>query len=208
MRKDYETSFQKIKNNQPHVLGSRSFQNSAVLLPLIKTSGDAIEIIFEERAQHLRRQPGEICFPGGRIDQDDKNSKAAAIREACEELLIEETDIHVIGPLDYYVTATESIIYPYVGWIEKDLAEITPNSAEVGEIFTVPLSYLLKIEPKIYKINYLVQPEDNFPYHLIPNGKNYNWRTRGMKEYFYCYKDKVIWGMTARILSEFLENFK
>ncbi|HHY73992.1 MAG TPA: CoA pyrophosphatase [Bacillus bacterium] len=203
----YAISFQKIKNNLPHILGNKSFKTYAVLVPLIKTNDD-IEVIFEVRAHSLRRQPGEISFPGGRIDQDDENSKAAAIRETCEELQINKKEIDVIGPLDFYVTSTEAIIYPYVGWIEKNLADISPNSAEVNELFTVPLSFLLKAEPEIYRVNYEVQPEDDFPFHLIPNGKNYNWRQRGMREYFYYYEDKVIWGMTARILHEFLEKLK
>lgn len=208
MREDFLNSIQKLKNKQPHVLGSKTFQTYSILLPLIKVNNDDIHIIFEKRAHHLRRQPGEICFPGGRIEKDDINSEAAAIREASEELRIQQEEIQLIGPLDFFVSPSETIIYPYVGLIDKEYAAISPNTSEVSELFTVPLSFLLTAEPKIYNVNFLVQPENDFPYHLIPGGKNYKWRQRGMKEYFYFYEDKVIWGLTARILHEFLENIK
>lgn len=196
---------QKVRNHQPHVLGHKQFQSYSVLLPLIKIN-DNIHIIFEKRAEHLRRQPGEICFPGGRIEKGQEDSQTAALREAAEELRINKDDINLVGPLDFFVSSSDSIIYPFVGWIEKEFAEISPNPDEVSEIFTVPVSFLLNTEPKIYQIHYKIEPEDSFPYHLIPDGKDYNWRPRSMKEYFYCYEDKVIWGMTARMLNEFLEN--
>ncbi len=205
MTDDLIARIQKVTNNRPHVLGHKLFQSYSVLIPLININDD-IHIIFEKRAEHLRRQPGEICFPGGRIEKGQEDSQSAAIREATEELQINIGDINLIGPLDFFVSSSDSIIYPFVGWIEKEFAEISPNSEEVSEIFTVPISFLLNTKPKIYQIHYKIEPEDNFPYHLIPDGKNYNWRPRSMKEYFYCYEDKVIWGMTARMLNEFLEN--
>ncbi|MEC1696943.1 NUDIX hydrolase [Schinkia azotoformans] len=205
MKDDLMARIQKVTNNRPHVLGHKHFQSYSVLLPLIKINDD-IHIIFEKRAEHLRRQPGEICFPGGRIEKGQEDSQTAALREATEELRITEEDINLVGPLDFFVSSSDSIIYPFVGWIEKEFAEISPNPDEVSEIFTVPVSFLLNTEPKIYQIHYKIEPEDNFPYHLIPDGKDYNWRPRNMKEYFYCYEDKVIWGMTARMLNEFLEN--
>lgn len=205
MKEELIASIDRIKNNQPHVLGHINFQSYSVLVPLIKINQD-IHIMFEKRAEHLRRQPGEICFPGGRIEKEYEDSMTAAIRETTEELQINKEDIMIVGQLDFFVTSSDSIIYPFVGWIEKEFTDISPNASEVGEIFAVPLSYLLNTEPKIYEIKYNLEPEDNFPYHLIPGGKKYNWRKGSIKEYFYCYEDKVIWGMTARILNEFLEN--
>lgn len=207
MNEKFLHKLNKITDKKPRILGSATFSTFSIFIPLIKISED-IHVIFETRAKQLRRQPGEICFPGGRIDEDDKNSEAAAIRETCEELRVTKDDISLIGPLDYLVTPYETIIYPYFGWIDKDLAEISPNPHEVGEIFTVPLTYLIQSEPSIYNVSFQVQPDPDFPLHLIPGGENYNWRVRNKKEYFYFYKDKVIWGMTARILNEFLENFK
>lgn len=204
---DLTARFEKLKNHTPHVLGSKTLSTYAVLLPLIKMDNE-IQILFEIRAHHLRRQPGEICFPGGRIEKGVENSETAAIREASEELQIEKESINIIGPLDFLVQPYETIIYPYVGWIEKELSAISPNKSEVDKLFTVPLSYLLEAEPKVYTVQFKVQPEENFPYHLIPDGKNYNWRRRSMDEYFYFYEDKVIWGLTARILHEFIEYLK
>ncbi|HWO97807.1 MAG TPA: coenzyme A pyrophosphatase, partial [Bacillus sp. (in: firmicutes)] len=82
---------------------------------------------------------------------------------------------------------------------------IQPNPAEVAEIFTVPLSFFEKSEPERYTIRFKTEPEQGFPFHLIAGGANYNWQTRTMDEYFYFYEDKVIWGLTARILKHFLD---
>lgn len=207
MNEKHLSNLSKLKNKIPHVLGHKHFNTFSILLPLIKVN-DEIHIVFETRALDLRRQPGEICFPGGRIDKEDNNSKSAAIREACEELRVKKEEIRLIGPLDFFVSPYETIIYPFVGWIEKELVDISPNPSEVEELFSIPLSYLIQIEPAIYNVSFQVQPEKSFPYHLIPDGKNYNWRERKMKEYFYFYDNKVIWGLTARILHEFLENLK
>ena len=103
MKEELIAGIQRIKNNQPHVLGHKNFQSYAVLLPLIKINQD-IHIIFEKRAEHLRRQPGEICFPGGRIEKGQEDSQTAAIREATEELQINKKDIKLIGPLDFFVS--------------------------------------------------------------------------------------------------------
>jgi 8-oxo-dGTP pyrophosphatase MutT (NUDIX family) len=161
-------------------------------------------VLFEVRASHLRRQPGEVCFPGGKMDESDPDEKYAAIRETMEELGLEEDDITEVVPLDYMVSAFGTIIYPFAGVI-ADTEKIHPNPDEVGEIFTVPLSFFRDIEPDTYKIHFEVQPEDGFPFDLIVGGENYNWQTRQMDEYFYHYEGKVIWGLTARILTHFLK---
>ncbi|WP_017753492.1 NUDIX hydrolase [Calidifontibacillus oryziterrae] len=206
MDKDYLNKLLRITNKTPHVLGNETCHSFSIFIPLIKVN-EHTHILFETRSYQLRRQPGEICFPGGRIDQNEK-SDTAAIRETCEELRLKNDEITLVGPLDFLVKPYEMIIYPYVGWINKELTEISPNPAEVDQIFSVPLSDLITSEPEIYNINFTATPADNFPFHLIPGGKNYNWRVRSQKEYFYFYKDKVIWGLTARILNDFLENLK
>ncbi|WP_106495850.1 NUDIX hydrolase [Lentibacillus sp. Marseille-P4043] len=192
----------KLKNRQPSILGYEQFRKHAVLLPLIEKN-DETHILFEVRSMNLRSQPGDICFPGGKIDKEDKNPQHCAIRETTEELGINETDITDIIPLDYMVSDFGRIIYPFMGRITTP-EQITPNESEVGEVFTVPLSYLLQTRPQKYKVNFQVIPEENFPFDLIIGGENYNWQTRQMDELFYSYDGKVIWGLTAKILNHFL----
>lgn len=193
----------KLKNRQPSILGSEKFQKSAILLPLLEIDNE-IHILFEVRSMHMRSQPGDTCFPGGRIEPEDSGPLASAIRETTEELGIPEAAIQDVVPLDYIVSDSGRLIYPYAG-ILTQTDKLTPNPEEVGEVFTVPLKYLLQTEPEEYKINLQVMPEDNFPLDLIVGGENYNWQTRQINEIFYRYEGKVIWGLTAKVLVHFLE---
>lgn len=193
----------KLKDRTPVILGIENFNKFSVLLPLIVRE-DGVHILFEVRALNLRRQPGEICFPGGKIDLTDRDEKHSAVRETMEELGLAENQITDVFPLDYMVSPFGTIIYPFTGIISEP-DKIKPNEAEVEEVFTVPLSFFRKVKPDIYKINFQVQPEEGFPFHLIAGGENYNWQTRKMDEYFYRYNGRVIWGLTARVLYHFIE---
>lgn len=164
---------------------------------------DGLHVLFEVRSLELRRQPGEICFPGGRVDENDINEKEAAIRETIEELGLSREKIKGIFPLDYMVSPFGMIIYPFAGIIDS-IDSIHPNPSEVGEVFTVPITYFLAAKPKVYHINFKVEPEESFPFDLIAGGENYDWSTRRMDEYFYHYHGRTIWGLTARILSHFI----
>jgi peroxisomal coenzyme A diphosphatase NUDT7 len=199
-------NFKKIANTlsgrTPSILGHEQFMKFAVLLPLVEIENE-VHILFEVRALTLRRQPGEVCFPGGKIEKGEDPQKAA-IRETSEELGIKESDITDVFPLDFMVSAFGTIIYPFAGRI-TDTEKIAPNVAEVGEVFMVPLSFFKKNQPDSYKINFQVEPEDGFPFDLIIGGENYNWQTRTMHEYFYRHNEKVIWGLTARVLTHFIE---
>lgn len=200
---DPEKILEKIKAHDPAVLGSKDFSKYAILLPLLEREGE-IHLVFEVRAHTLRRQPGEICFPGGRIDAGDESPQAAALRETREELGIRSDEMSAVFPLDYMVSPFGMIIYAFAGFINAE-AEFKPNPAEVDTLFSVPLSFFLETAPEIYQVNFDIQPEENFPYDLIVGGQDYSWRPRQMEEYFYLYEDKVIWGLTARILSHFME---
>lgn len=183
------------------ILGHDHFMKFAVLLPLVEVNNE-VHILFEVRSLTLRRQPGEICFPGGKIEPGE-DPQTAAVRETAEELGLKVTDIKDVFPLDYMVSAFGTIIYPFAGTI-ADSEQISPNAAEVGEVFTVPLSFFKKNQPERYKINYQVEPEDGFPFDLIIGGENYNWQTRTLDEHFYNYNGKVIWGLTAKVLNHFI----
>lgn len=201
-----EMILSRLRHHTPSILGSRNFSKYAVMVPLIQKE-DGIHVLFEVRSLQLRRQPGEICFPGGRIDLEDADEKAAAIRETNEELGVEPNDVTDVYPLDYMVSPFGMIIYPHVGFIANP-EKVQYNPMEVGEIFTVPLAYFLNNPPQIHHVEFKAVPEKDFPYDLVVGGKNYNWRTRGIEEYFYIYQDKAIWGMTARILAHFIDLLK
>lgn len=200
---DSKTIHKKVKEHSASILGNEDFFKYAVLLPLIQKDNE-IHILFEVRSHQLRRQPGEVCFPGGRIDKQDKNDQVTAIRETREELGISKEQITDVFPLDYLVSPFGMIVYPHIGNISGS-ESINPNPAEVEEVFTVPLSFFLETRPKIHYVNVKMEPEENFPFDLIVGGQDYNWRTEKIDEYFYIYEDRVIWGLTAKILAHFVE---
>ncbi|WP_246946178.1 NUDIX hydrolase [Bacillus pinisoli] len=200
---DAKNIVEKVKEHIPNVLGNDRYSKYAVLIPLVEKDGE-LHILFEIRSYELKRQPGDICFPGGRVDASDQTSKEAAIRETREELGISENDITTIYPLDYVVSPFGMLIYSFVGFI-KSPDSIHINPSEVEDIFTVPLTFFLENKPKVYHVDYNIKPDENFPIDLIVGGENYDWKVRKMEEQFYLYDDKVIWGLTAKILSHFID---
>ncbi|RKD21877.1 hypothetical protein BEP19_14135 [Ammoniphilus oxalaticus] len=193
------------ENRAPSVMGLDTVSKAAVMVPLVKQNGE-LGVLFQVRGRNLRFQPGEICFPGGRMEPNDLSEESAAIRETCEELGIHADEMVMIGPLDILVT-THSIIYPFLCQL-KDGAPLHPHPDEVEEVFIAPLSHLLEYEPEVYHVPIEVSPPADFPFELIPNGKYYKWRKANMAEYFYRYQDYVIWGLTARILHVFIEQIR
>ncbi|GAX90358.1 NUDIX hydrolase [Effusibacillus lacus] len=197
--------FRVLKDRNASIMGSENMHRFSVLLPLVERDGE-VSVLFEERAHHLNRQPGEICFPGGRIDPEDSNELAAAIRETCEELGLEPDQIQPLGSLDYMVTPF-LIVHPFVGWI-ADYRKIRPNPDEVSSVFCVPLEVLRNSKPEVHTVDLKVMPPDDFPFQLIQGGRNYKWRSGKIPQFFYFHGDRIIWGMTARILHHFLEVIK
>jgi len=179
----------------------------SVLIPLIKI-WDEWEIIFEMRAKGMKSQPGEISFPGGGVEGSESYMEAA-IRETIEELNIKRGNIEIIGELDYLVSYANIIIHCFLGVIDGvDIEKIQPNPAEVDHIFTVPLKFLLENEPKEYYLELENRYNDEFPYNLIPNGEDYDFRTVKRSIYFYEYNDYVIWGFTAEMLKHLIDIIK
>lgn len=125
------------------------------------------------------------------------------MRETSEELGIQVTDIELQGSLDVLVTPF-FFLYPYVGYIKyPDL--ISPSIHEVKEVFYAPLEDLYAIKPVISHTHIRITPAQDFPSHLLPNGKDYGWHSGKYPVYFYTYGEHIIWGITARILHHFLE---
>ncbi len=193
----------KLKNRKPQISGMSNYIRSSVIIPIINNQ-NILSILFEVRSKKLKQQPNEICFPGGGIEKGE-NELMAAIRETSEELCINADNINIIGSSDTLITPFNYIIYAYIGLLNN--YEYTFNR-EVSEIFTVPLSFFLANKPLIYNIDVNMKPDDSFPYHLIQDGKNYKWGQGEYPVYFYIYKDRIIWGITAKILFDFISLVK
>ncbi len=191
----------KFKNYIPYINGHQKMKKSAVLIPLVKV-GNSYSILFELRSKTMKTQPGEISFPGGKIEEKE-TPKEACIRETCEELGITQNNIEIISPLDIYVSPSNLIIHPYLG-ILKDINNININKDEVDHTFIVPIDYLLDYKADYYTNDVKVIPNKNFPYEKIPHKENYKFAEGNYPVWFYEYNNYVIWGITARILENFL----
>ena len=197
-----EDIIRKLADYEPTILGYEHYRKYSLLLPLVDVNGET-HLLFEVRSLTMRSQPGDVCFPGGRVDASDKSVLHGALRETDEELGIDEKYIQNVIPLDYLVSEFGRIIYPFIGYV-TNIKHMKINEREVAEVFTVPLQYFLENDPKVYKINVEIVPEENFPFHLIQGGEDYDWRPRHIDELFYEYNDRIIWGLTARIIKHFV----
>ena len=177
-------------------------RGSSVLIPLIQKNGEW-NLLFEVRALDLDAQPGEVCFPGGRIEPGETPVEAA-VRETMEELLVDKEQIEVLAPLDALPGPGGPSIWPVLGILSD--YENTWSDEEVDHTFTVPVSYFLKTEPEIYETLQVTIPGEDFPFEKIPGGRDYPWKKRHYTVMFYSDTDPLIWGITAKIIRLVLED--
>lgn len=202
---DINRLIDKVKNRVPQPMDVN--KKYAILIPLIKIN-DRWELIFELRAKNLKSQPGEISFPGGRLEKGE-TFKDAAIRETIEELGIGMDNINYIGELDYLVTYQNITIHCFLATISGiTVDKIKPNPDEVDHLFTVPVDFFLKNEPERYNLDLATVDNDEFPYNLIPNGRKYKWRRGIHSVLFYRYKEYIIWGYTAKMTKHLIDIIK
>lgn len=190
-------------SRQPGIIGQEKCRQYAILIPLIRVEGVTC-MLFEKRSRNLRRQPGEICFPGGKLEPNESLLECA-IRETVEELNIEKEQISIIGAGDIYISPFNLMIHPYIGEI-NDYRD-TFSLEEVDDIIKVPLHFFREHPPEVFVSTLINEPAEDFPYELIPGGVNYPWAKGSHEVLFYRYQDWVIWGMTAQIVKSVLRLF-
>ena len=184
--------------------------SSAVIIPLLEKDGE-MHILFEERAHTLDFQPGDVCFPGGRIEEGETPIEAAK-REFFEELYFgtayskeaSEASIEILFSLTPLMGPTSAPIYPFAALIKNE--QFSYSKDEVEQIFTYPVSYLKEHPPISYPMQRKTIPPDNFPYEKVTGDKNtYNWHIQHYDMWVYEDTCPVIWGFTGRLLHSFLE---
>lgn len=118
------------------------FTPAAVLVPVV-VGGVEPTLLLTRRSAHLHDHPGQIAFPGGRVDASDTSPEATALREAQEEIGLSPEQVELIGRLpDYYITASGFRVTPVVGLLRGPL-QLRLDTFEVAEAFETPLSFLL-----------------------------------------------------------------
>ncbi|MDO6721536.1 CoA pyrophosphatase [Psychrosphaera sp. 1_MG-2023] len=159
---------------------NQSSKEAAVLVPVvIRPTG--LHLLFTQRAEHMRQHPGQISFPGGRIEHDDPSFLAAALRETEEEIGIPAAQVKPIGWLPSLHSISNYTIHPLVGFIDTS-TNLNLNPDEVAHSFEVPLEHFRS------RKNHST---------ISPTRKN-----KTQVVHFMPYKNKLIWGVTATIIDK------
>lgn len=114
---------------------------AAVLVPIVD-HGDRLSVLFTRRSEHLKHHPGQISFPGGRIDPGDADADAAALREANEEIGLDPSFVSLIGHLPSYLTVSGYTVTPVIGLVRPGFT-LVPDMVEATAAFEVPLEFLM-----------------------------------------------------------------
>jgi len=122
--------------------GAAALRPAAVLIPLVMRQGGPT-ILLTERTSHLADHAGQISFPGGRLEPDDADAVAGALRETEEEIGLARRHIDVLGRFEDYGTVTGFSVTPVVGLVRPPF-DLTPDPHEVAEIFELPLDFILQ----------------------------------------------------------------
>ena len=122
------------------VATDRAMVPAAVLIAV--TDRPRPGVILTQRTETLRRHPGQVAFPGGRADPEDRDSAATALREAEEEIALPRDAVEIVCAIDPYVTGTGYLVTPVLGVVPPDLP-LVPAEAEVASVFEVPLDFAL-----------------------------------------------------------------
>lgn len=154
--------------------------DAAVLIAI--TDRDIPGVILTQRPGSMRSHAGQVAFPGGKIDPEDRDAIAAALREADEEIALPPHKVAVIGTSDTYFSGSGFAITPVIGVIPPDLP-FRPNPVEVESWFETPLDYLLDMQ--------------NHERHAV------DWRGARREYSEILWNDRRIWGVTAGIIANF-----
>lgn len=155
----------------------RPIRPAAVLVGIVDHPEPTV--LLTQRAQHLPDHPGQISFPGGKIDKTDTDPLASALREADEEIGLERAYVAPLGYLDVYMTTLGYRIVPVIARVKPGFA-LTLNTSEVDTAFEVPLAFLMD--------------QANVARHAR------DWQ--GLTRHYYAitFGERYIWGVTAGIL--------
>jgi 8-oxo-dGTP pyrophosphatase MutT (NUDIX family) len=181
--RDFAQGDHKLNPDFTDRIGVNAPRPAAVLVPIV--AYDVPTILLTQRSKHLSHHPGQIAFPGGRIDPDDASPLAAALREADEEIGLPARYATPLGYLDSYLSGTGFRIVPVVALIEPGF-ELAVNLDEVDEVFEVPLAFLMARE----------------------NHARHSRVWKGVERHFYAmpFEQRNIWGATAGIIRNLYER--
>jgi 8-oxo-dGTP pyrophosphatase MutT (NUDIX family) len=161
----------------------RPIRPAAVLVPIVDHPEPTV--LLTQRAQHLPDHPGQVSFPGGKIDKGDADPRASALRETEEEIGLDRAHIEPLGYLDLYMTTLGYRIVPVIARVKPGFS-LKLNVSEVDATFEVPLAFLM---------------DQN-------NVQRHSREWQGMIRHYYAFTfgERYIWGVTAGILRNLHER--
>lgn len=182
MPEDFEGRLHAVLDSRkPQHVRIKEAKDASILIPIVAVPEPTL--IFTVRTDTLPSHKGQISFPGGSIDPEDESPRAAALRETQEEIGLDPSLIRVLGELDSMPTFVSGyVIHPFIGWLDER-PHLVPNPGEVAEILHVPIDDLAED----------IRREPGFAH----AGRTYPTEA-------WIWNDHVIWGVTARIIREFL----
>lgn len=157
---------------------------AAVLIPVVQRGGH-LALLLTKRSARLRYHPGQIAFPGGKVEPFDRDPLSAALREAEEEIGLSCAEVQLLGALPPHETVTRFDVYPFLGRINSAFVP-RPDAGEVAEVFEVPLSHVTRTQ------NFIVHER--------------LWKGQVRRYYAVPYGPYYIWGATARILRQLADT--
>ena len=172
-----------LAQRERNIINDPRFHPAGVLVLLYEKAGD-YHIVFTKRTDNVEHHKGEISFPGGAYDAEDKTLEFTALRETYEEIGVKVQDVEILGKLDDMVTRSNFAVTPLVGMIPYPY-HFKTSEKEVAELLEVPISHLLDKK------------------NLILETRVFNDVPHVMQSY--KYRDHVIFGATAMMLTQFLD---
>ena len=160
---------------------AEELRQAAVLIAV--TDSEDPELIYTLRSNKVGSHGGEVSFPGGMFEKEDKDLQNTALRESQEETGLDQSKVNILGPIDTVVSRFNISVTPYVGIVPNNI-ELNNNSDEIEACFRVPLSFLLK--DKRHRNDEINRNGDIF---FMPA---------------YSFDSYIIWGLTAMITVDFL----
>jgi len=162
----------------------RAPRHASVLIPIVTRQMPMV--LLTRRTDHLSTHSGQIAFPGGKVDETDLDSTAAALREAHEEIGLPASHVDVLGQLPIYTTGSAFLVTPVVALVRPGFT-LTPNDFEVSEVFEVPLLFLMN-------------PANHRHHQITWQGVERTWLSMPYQD---ATHERYIWGATAGMLRNF-----
>lgn len=175
---------QRLNSRNLRVLDNPGYLPSAVMILFMKKDGEP-HILLTRRSEKVKTHKGQMSLPGGGFDATDADILETAYRETLEEVGIPKDKIEYLGRFDDYISIFGFHVTPMVGAVEYPVQYVF-NEDEIDDYLEVPVS--LFVERKYQKVQYVTYSE------------------REYKIYHYYYNNQEIWGLTARILTDFAEE--